>query len=168
MVLSMNTLPKYDIADIVSHISGEMQPADAQSSEGHSFADLLKEAIKNIPESNAEANVAESGKSLPQSPFNEKEIKSQRAAEGFSQTELHALFRQVLSDGSHESVGEASVGAEEIDRSKLESQENSDLLANLRAALKFGSSDPIELDNVRRESFISHSDSEINLASLSQ
>ena len=168
MVLSMNTLPKYDIADIVSHISGEMQPADAQSSEGHSFADLLKEAIKNIPESNAEANVAESGKSLPQSPLNEKEIKSQRAAEGFSQIELHALFRQVLSDGSHESVGEASVGAEEIDRSKLESQENSDLLANLRAALKFGSSDPIELDNVRRESFISHSDSEINLASLSQ
>ena len=168
MVLSMNTLPKYDIADIVSHISGEMQPADAQSSEGHSFADLLKEAIKNIPESNAEANVAESGKSLPQSPLNEKEIKSQRAAEGFSQIELHALFRQVLSDGSHESVGEVSVGAEEIDRSKLESQEDSDLLANLRAALKFRSSDPIELGNVRRESFKSHSDSEINLASLSQ
>ena len=71
MVLSMNTLPKYDIADIVSQISGKMQSADAQSSDGHSFADLLKEAIKNIPESNAEANVAESGKSLPQSPFND-------------------------------------------------------------------------------------------------
>ena len=47
MVLSMNTIPKYDIADIVSHISGEMQPADAQSSEGHSFADLLNDITCN-------------------------------------------------------------------------------------------------------------------------
>ena len=75
MVLSMNTLSKYDIADIVSHISGKTQPADAQSSEGHSFADLLKEAIKSIPESDVEANVAEGGKTLPQSPLTEKDMK---------------------------------------------------------------------------------------------
>jgi hypothetical protein len=168
MVLSMNTLPKYDIADIVSHISGEMQPADAQSSEGHSFADLLKEAIKNIPESNAEANVAESGKSLPQSPLNEKEIKSQRVAEGLSESELNNLFRQVLSGDSPESAGGASLDTEKIDSLQLKSQENSDLLANLRAALKFRSSDTTEIDNVRRESVKSHSDTGIKLASLSQ
>ena len=171
MVLSMNTLPKYDIADIVSHISGEMQPADAQdaeSSEGHSFADLLRSAIKSIPESNAEVNVAESGKTLPQSPLTEKDMKSQSAAEGFSENELHDLFRQALSGDSQESVPEVSVGAAEVDRSELEFQENSDLLANLRAAIKFRSSEKAEIDSVKRESVISHSNAGIKLANLSQ
>ena len=171
MVISMNTLPKYDIADIVSHISGEMKPADAQdaqSSEGHSFADLLRDAIKSIPESNAEVNVAESGKTLPQSPLTEKDRKSQSAAEGFSEIELHDLFRLALSGDSQESVRKASVGAEEIDRSELELRKNSDLLANLRAAIKFRSSETAEINSVKSESVISHSDTGIKLANLSQ
>ena len=137
MVLSMNTIPKYDIADIVSQISGKMQSADAQSSDGHSFADLLKEAIKSIPESNAEANVAESGRSVPQSPLSEKEIKSQLAGEGVNKTELHALLRQVFFDDSQELAPEVKTDVGEIHRSQLEYKENSDLLAKLRAALKY-------------------------------
>ena len=57
--------------------------------------------------------------------------------------------------------------SEEIHRTQLESQENSDLLANLRAALNYRTSDPAELDNDSRVSFINDLGSEINLASLS-
>ena len=167
MVLSMNTIPKYDIADIVSQISGKMQPADAPSPEGHSFADLLKEAIKSIPESNAEANVAESGRSVPQSPLSEKEIKSQLAGEGVNETELHALLRQVLFDDSQELAPEVKTDVGEIHRSQLESKENSDLLAKLRAALKYRTSGSAELDGDSKVSAVNDLGAEIKLSSLS-
>ena len=167
MVLSMNTIPKYDIADIVSQISGKMQPADAPSPEGHSFADLLKEAIKSIPESNAEANVAESGRSMPQSPLSEKEIKSQLAGEGVNETELHTLLRQVFLDDSQELAPEVKTDVGEIHRTQLESRENSDLLAKLRAALNYRTSGPAELDGDSRVSDINDLGAEIKLSSLS-
>ena len=167
MVLSMNTLPKYDIADIVSQISGKMQSADAQSSDGHSFADLLKEAIKSIPESKAEANVAESGRSVPQSPLSEKEIKSQLAGEGVNETELHALLRQVFFDDSQELAPEVKTDVGEIHRSQLESKENSDLLAKLRAALKYRTSGSAELDGDSKVSAVNDLGAEIKLSSLS-
>ena len=167
MVLSMNTLPKYDIADIVSQISGKMQPADAPSPEGHSFADLLKEAIKSIPESNAEANVAESGISMPQSPLSEKVIKNQLAGEGVNETELHTLLRQVFLDDSQELAPEVKTDVGEIHRTQLESRENSDLLAKLRAALNYRTSGPAELDGDSRVSDVNDLGAEIKLSSLS-
>ena len=167
MVLSMNTLPKYDIADIVSQISGKMQPADAPSPEGHSFADLLKEAIKSIPESNAEANVAESGRSMPQSPLSEKVIKNQLAGEGVNETELHTLLRQVFLDDSQELAPEVKTDVGEIHRTQLEPRENSDLLAKLRAALNYRTSGPAELDGDSRVSDINDLGAEIKLSSLS-
>ena len=167
MVLSMNTLPKYDIADIVSQISGKMQPADAPSPEGHLFADLLKEAIKSIPESNAEANVAESGRSVPQSPLSEKEIKSQLAVEGVNESELHTLLRQVFLDDSQELAPEVKADVGEIHLPQLESRENSDLLAKLRAALKYRTSGPAELDGDSRVSDINDLGAGIKLSSLS-
>ena len=167
MVLSMNTIPKYDIADIVSQISGKMQPADAPSPEGHSFADLLKEAIKSIPESNAEANVAESGGSMPQSPLSEKVIKNQLAGEGVNETELHTLLRQVFLDDSQELAPEVKTDVGEIHRTQLEPKENSDLLAKLRAALNYRTSGPAELDGDSRVSDINDLGAEIKLSSLS-
>ena len=167
MVLSMNSIPKYDIADIVSQISGKMQPADAPSPEGHSFADLLKEAIKSIPESNAEANVAESGRSMPQSPLSEKVIKNQLAGEGVNETELHTLLRQVFLDDSQELASEVKADVGEIHRPQLESRENSDLLAKLRAALKYRTSGPAELDGDSRVSDVNDLGAEIKLSSLS-
>ena len=167
MVLSMNTLPKYDIADIVSQISGKMQSADVQSSDGHSFADLLKEAIKSIPESKAEANVAESGRSVPQSPLSEKEIKSQLAGEGVNETELHALLRQVFFDDSQELAPEVKTDVGEIHRSRLESKENSDLLAKLRAALKYRTSGSAALDGDSKVSAVNDLGAEIKLSSSS-
>ena len=166
MVLSMNTIPKYDIADIVSQISGKMQPSDAPSPEGHSFADLLKEAIKSIPESNAEANVAESGRSMPQSPLSEKVIKNQLAGEGVNETELHTLLRQVFFDDSQELALEVKTDVGEIHRSQLESKENSDLLAKLRAALKSRTSGPAELDGHSRVSAVNDLGAGIKLSSL--
>ena len=166
MVLSMNTIPKYDIADIVSQISGKMQPADAPSPEGHSFADLLKEAIKSIPESNAEANVAESGRSMPQSPLSEKVIKNQLAGEGVNETELHTLLRQVFLDDSQELAPEVKTDVGEIHRTQLEPRENSDLLAKLRAALNYRTSGPAELDGDSRVSDINDLGAEIKLSSL--
>ena len=163
----MNSIPKYDIADIVSQISGKMQPADAPSSEGHSFADLLKEAIKSIPESNAEANVAESGRSMPQSPLSEKVIKNQLAGEGVNETELHTLLRQVFLDDSQELAPEVKTDVGEIHRTQLEFRENSDLLAKLRAALNYRTSGPAELDGDSRVSDINDLGAEIKLSSLS-
>ena len=167
MVLSMNSIPKYDIADIVSQISGKMQPADAPSPEGQSFADLLKEAIKSIPESNAEANVAESGRSMPQSPLSEKAIKSQLAGKGVNETELHTLLRQVFLDDSQELAPEVKTDVGEIHRTQLESRENSDLLAKLRAALNYRTSGPAELDGDSRVSDVNDLVAEVKLSSLS-
>ena len=166
MVLSMNTLPKYDIADIVSQISGKMQPADAQSSEGHSFADLFNEAIKSIPVSDAEANVAESGRSVPQSPLSEEVVKSQLAAEGVSENELHTLLRQVFLDDSRELAPDVKqelapdvkTNFGKIHPSQLESKQNSDLLYKLRAALKFRTSFPGELSGDNRVSALNDND----------
>ena len=166
MVLSMNTIPKYDIADIVSQISGKMQPADAPSPEGHSFADLLK-GYKSIPESNAEANVAESGRSMPQSPLSEKAIKSRLAGEGVNETELHTLLRQVFLDDSQELAPEAKTDVRDIHRTQLESRENSDLLAKLRAALNYRTSGSAELDGDSRVSEINGLGAEIKLSGLS-
>ena len=55
----------------------------------------------------------------------------------------------------------------EIHRSQLESRENSDLLAKLRAALNYRTSGPAELDGDSRVSDINDLGAEIKLSSLS-
>ena len=135
----MNTLSKYDIADIVSNISGNTQAVDMQPSEGKSFADLLREAVKNIPQSNAEGKAAESGKTQPELPHRDQSVKSQIAAEGLAEPELHDLLRQAFSQTHSESTVKVSVNDKNDaeHRSVARLQENSDLINNLRAALKF-------------------------------
>jgi len=135
----MNTLSKYDIADIVSHISGKTQPADARSSDGETFADLLREAVKNIPQSNAEGKAAESGKSLPESPLRGKDLDSRVSAGSVVESELHTLLREALSRTHSESSVDVRVSDtnDSEQQSEIKRQENSDLIDNLRAALKF-------------------------------
>ena len=135
----MNTLSKYDIADIVSHISGKTQPADARSSDGETFADLLREAVKNIPQSNAEVKAAESGKSVPESPLRGKDLDSRVPAGSVVESELHTLLRQALSRTHSESSVDVRVSDtnDSEQQSEIKRQENSDLIDNLRAALKF-------------------------------
>ena len=55
----------------------------------------------------------------------------------------------------------------EIHRTQLESRENSDLLAKLRAALKYRTSGPAELDGDSRVSDVNDLGAEIKLSSLS-
>ena len=66
----MNTLSKYDIADVVSHITGntgaaDIQATDTEAADRSPFGALLAKAIENIPDSKAEGKVAEGGKNLP-------------------------------------------------------------------------------------------------------
>ena len=152
----MNTLSKYDIADIVSHISGKAQSADAQSPEGHSFADLLREAVKNIPDSNVEGKAAESGKTRPESPLNDERVKTPVSAESAVEPELQMLLRQVFSQVRGESVIDArasSLNDSDRQQSELGYEEKSELIANLRAALKFRGQKDIEIPG---EAFITN------------
>ena len=111
--------------------------------------------------------MAESGRSVPQSPLSEKEIKSQLAGEGVNETELHALLRQVFFDDSQELAPEVKTDVGEIHRSQLESKENSDLLAKLRAALKYRTSGSAELVGDSKVSGVNDLGAEIKLSSLS-
>ena len=66
----MNTLSKYDIADVVSHITGntgatDTQATDTEAADRSPFGALLAKAIENIPDSKAEGKVTEGGKNLP-------------------------------------------------------------------------------------------------------
>ena len=67
----MNTLSRYDIADVVSHISSKTEVSDTETKGGASFGALLTKAIDGAPDSKVEGKVegkvAESGKNPPDS-----------------------------------------------------------------------------------------------------
>ena len=133
----MNTLSKYDIADIVSHISGKTQPPAEQPSSEVSFADLLREAVKNIPSSNAAGKVAESGKGVPELAASDVDVVKKNGSE----QELHVLLRQAF---------ERAQGGNDIFKSqRLEPLRNQNpsasVIDNLKAALKFGIKEDAEI-----------------------
>ena len=134
----MNTLSKYDIADIVSHISGKTQGAAEQSSNGSSFADLLREAVENIPSPKAAEKVAEGGKIPPELAA----VDAEGPVEGgLGQEQLQALFRQAFDTSrGHSSIELQHKNEEpsEAQRLKLGRNENSDVIEDLKAVLKFG------------------------------
>lgn len=127
----MNTLSKYDIADIVSHISGKTQPPAEQPSSDVSFADLLREAVANIPSSNAAGKVAESGKGVPELAASDVEVLKKNGSE----QELHVLLRQAFE--------RAQGGNNDIFKSQRleplrDQNPSASVIDNLKAALKFG------------------------------
>ncbi|MFL2874855.1 MAG: flagellar hook-length control protein FliK [Pseudohongiellaceae bacterium] len=135
----MNTLSKYDIADIVSHISGKTQPPAEQPSSEVSFADLLREAVKNIPSSNAAGKVAESGKGVPELTASDVDVVKKNGSE----QELHVLLRQAF---------ERAQGGNDIFTSqRLEPQRDQNpsasVIDNLKAALKFGIKEDAEISS---------------------
>ena len=135
----MNTLSKYDIADIVSHISGKTQPPAEQPSSEASFADLLREAVKNIPSSNAAEKVAESGKGVPELAASDVDVVKKNGSE----QELHVLLRQAF---------ERAQGGNDIFKSqRLEPLRNQNpsasVIDNLKAALKFGIKEDAEISS---------------------
>jgi hypothetical protein len=46
--ISMDTLSRYDIADVISHISGKTVTSGVESREGDSFGALLTKATNGI------------------------------------------------------------------------------------------------------------------------
>ena len=70
----MNTVSKYDIADVVSHISGSTGSPETEASESSSFASLFAKAVESIPASKPVGKVAESGKNPPDSATTDKQI----------------------------------------------------------------------------------------------
>jgi flagellar hook-length control protein FliK len=63
--ISMDTLSRYDIADVVSHMSSKTVTSGVESQEGDSFGALLTKATNGIPGLNTEGKVAESGTNSP-------------------------------------------------------------------------------------------------------
>ena len=61
----MDTLSRYDIADVVSHMSSKTATSGVESEEGDSFGALLTKATNGIPGLNTEGKVAESGTNSP-------------------------------------------------------------------------------------------------------
>ena len=136
----MNTLSKYDIADIVSHISGKTQPPAEQPSSEVSFADLLREAVENIPSSNAAGKVAESGKGVPELPASDVEVLKKNGSE----QELHVLLRQAFE--------RAQDGNKDIFKSQRleplrDQNPSASVIDNLKAALKFGIKEDAEISS---------------------
>ena len=136
----MNTLSKYDIADIVSHISGKTQPPAEQPSSEISFAGLLRETVKNIPSSNAAGKVAESGKGVPELPASDVEVLKKNGSE----QELHVLLRQAFE--------RAQDGNKDIFKSQRleplrDQSPSASVIDNLKAALKFGIKEDAEISS---------------------
>ena len=136
----MNTLSKYDIADIVSHISGKTQPPAEQPSSEVSFADLLREAVENIPSSNAAGKAAESGKGVPELAASDVEVLKKNGSE----QELHVLLRQAFE--------RAQDGNKDIFKSQRleplrDQNPSASVIDNLKAALKFGIKEDAEISS---------------------
>ena len=61
----MDSLSKYDIADVISHISRKGDTPGAENKGGALFEELLSKAVKGSPDLKSEAKVAESGEGSP-------------------------------------------------------------------------------------------------------
>ena len=136
----MNTLSKYDIADIVSHISGKTQPPAEQPSSEVSFADLLREAVKNIPSSNAAGKVAESGKGVPELAASDVEVLKKNGSE----QELHVLLRQAF---ERTQGGNNDIFKSQRLEPLRDQNPSASVIDNLKAALKFGIKEDTEISS---------------------
>ncbi|HAG72241.1 MAG TPA: hypothetical protein DCL66_08570, partial [Gammaproteobacteria bacterium] len=61
----MDSLSKYDIADVISHISSKADTPSVENKGGALFGELLSKAVKGSPDLKTEVKAAESGESSP-------------------------------------------------------------------------------------------------------
>jgi hypothetical protein len=92
----MDTLSRYDIADVISHISSKTVTSGVESQDGDSFGALLTKATNGIPGPNTEGKVAESGTNSPDlvsalKQTHEKSGESVKSLEEKHQLDLTAL-----------------------------------------------------------------------------
>ena len=136
----MDSLSKYDIADVISHISRKGDTSGAENKGGALFEELLSKAVKDSPDLKTEVKVAESGESSPDFASalqkihqNSNESVDSLASEFQSNVDvaLSGSFfgGQVLSD-SLELTSEDKIGGDLSN--KLVSKEDSDGLNHLK------------------------------------
>jgi hypothetical protein len=136
----MDSLSKYDIADVISHISRKGDTSGAENKGGALFEELLSKAVKDSPDLKTEVKVAESGESSPDFASalqkihqNSNESVDSLASEFQSDVDIAlsgSFFGgQVLSD-SLELTSEDKIGGNLSN--KLVSKEDSDGLNHLK------------------------------------
>jgi hypothetical protein len=137
--ISMDTLSRYDIADVISHISSKTVTSGVESQEGDSFGALLTKATNGILAPNTEGKVAESGTNSPDlvsalKQTHEKSGESVKSLEEKHQSDLAALgsfYRgQELADPSG-SVAQEKVAADSNHR--MDFKEHPDILNHLKS-----------------------------------
>ena len=147
----MHTLSRYDIADVVSHISSKTGTSGAENKEGASFDVLLTKAVNSIPDPNTEGKVAESGKNPPDFVSALKQTLQKSGGSVKSLEDKHhsdldtaalgSFYRgQVLSNSS-ELVSQEEIGADL--KHRIDFEEHPDILSHLNV-LK------IELENTNK------------------
>ena len=155
----MDTLSRYDIADVISHIAGKTVTSGVRSQEGDSFEALLTKATNGIPDLNTEKKVAESGKNSPDlvsalKETHEKSSESVKSLEEKHHSDLAALGSfyqgQELPDSS-ELDGQEHLAAESSHRTDF--KEHPDILNHLKSV------STIELESTSK---IKHSQSVIS------
>ena len=147
----MHTLSRYDIADVVSHISSKTGTSGAENKEGASFDVLLTKAVNSIPDPNTEGKVAESGKNPPDFVSALKQTLQKSGGSVKSLEDKHhsdldtaalgSFYRgQVLSNSS-ELLSQEEIGADS--KHRIDFEEHPDILSHLNV-LK------IELENTNK------------------
>ena len=142
--ISMDTLSRYDIADVISHISSKTVTSGVESQEGDSFGALLTKATNGIPGPNTEGKVAESGTNSPDfvsalKQTHEKSGESVKSLEEKHHSDLVALGSfdqgQELPDPS-ELVAQDKVEADSNHR--IDFKEHPDILNHLKSVSTIG------------------------------
>ena len=137
--ISMDTLSRYDIADVISHIAGKTVTSGVESQEGDSFGALLTKATNGIPDPNTEKKVAESGENSPDlvsalKQTHEKSGESVESLEEKHRSDLAVLSSfhrgQELPDPS-ELDGQEKVAADSSH--KIDFKEHPDILNHLKS-----------------------------------
>jgi hypothetical protein len=155
----MDILSRYDIADVVSHMSSKTVTSGVESQEGDSFGALLTKATNGIPGLNTEGKVAESGTNSPDhvSALKQTHEKSGESVKGLEEKHhsdlaaLSSFYRgQGLPDPS-ELVAQEKVAADSNHR--IDFKEHPDILNHLKSV------STIELESTSK---IKHSQSVIS------
>ena len=147
----MHTLSRYDIADVVSHISSKTGTSGAENKEGASFDVLLTKAVNSIPDPNTEGKVAESGKNPPDFVSALKQTLQKSGGSVKSLEDKHhsdldtaalgSFYRGQVLFNSSELVSQEEIGADS--KHRIDFEEHPDILSHLNV-LK------IELENTNK------------------
>ena len=146
----MDTVSRYDIADVISHISSKTVTSGVESQESDSFGALLTKAANGIPGPNTEEKVAESGTNLPDlaSALRQTHEKSGESVKSLEENHhsdpalLGSFYRGQGLPESSELITQQKASAESNHR--IDVKEDPDILNHLKSV------STIELESTRK------------------